>query len=287
MRARPVAVIAVSLLLIAGATGFQARGQILHLLGADRPITESAPHAVGSTLWACPDVVWIKAYQSIMVYYPPYHPAPPPLAVRPTRCYRTASEARSAGFKLAPPPTGGAVLNGVYFVPAGAQTKTTCQAAATQLGIVIPCPTLLPNGADNLCSPISFCMLPPLGVDARSAYGFTFQFTLTTPPDYPGAQAVGFALGRVLLGMAAFLSSSPSAQQIKKLCSTPGKAGPTVMERPTLWRTCSTQPEGGAILTWEIENATYVIASSGDAAAARRMVQFFASKLLPVLPAGG
>src|ERR1700682_6487343 len=121
MRQRSVVVIAVSLLLIAGATGFQMRSQILHLLGADRPIPGSAPQAIGNK-WDCSSG-WIKAYQSGMVYYPSYHPAPRPLGVKPTRCYLNASEANTAGFRLASPPIGGALLDGVYFVPAGGQTQ--------------------------------------------------------------------------------------------------------------------------------------------------------------------
>jgi len=279
MRARQVAVIAVSLLLIAGATGFQVRGQILHQLGADRPIP-GAPQAVGNG-WQCPSG-WLKAYQSGMVAYPSYHPAPPPLGVKPTRCYRTASEARSAGFKLAPPPTGGALLDGVYLVPANVQT--VCQAAASQLGIVIPCPTLLPidGSKEGL-----LCPGPPDPSGPSSCPhpdGFTMQFTLATPPDYPGARP-WFGSSQVQMGIVAYLSSSQTAQQ-NNIC-THGNAGPTVMKRPTLWTTCGSPPEGNINLVWEIDNGTYAIGSSDDAAAARRMIQFLASKLVLVSPISG
>jgi hypothetical protein len=287
MRARPVAIIAVSLLLIAGATGFQVRGQILHLLGADRPDL-GAPQAIGNT-WACPSG-WLKAYQSGMVYYPSYHPAPPTLGVKPSRCYRTASEARSAGFKLAPPPTGDVLLDGVYLVPAAMQS--VCQAAANQLGIVIPCPTLLPvEGSLEgfLCPPSS---LPDPGLPSCSPNtvtppdGFIMPFTLTTPPAYPGAQ-VRFGLAQVRMAITALLSSSQTAQQNSNSC-TGGNAGPTVMGRPTLWTTCISGPSMGVVnLTWEIDNASYAIGSLDETAAGRRMVQFLASKLAPVSPAGG
>jgi hypothetical protein len=290
MHARPVAVIAVSLLLIAGATGFQLRGQIVHLLGVDRPVPGSAPQAIGNK-WDCSSG-WIKAYQSGMVFYPSYHPAPPPLGVKPSRCYRNASEAMSAGFKLAPPPTGGALLDGVYLVPAGAQTMTACQAAATQLGIVIPCPTLVPAGADTLCTPISFCMIPydpglAVGADTRRLGGFTFQFTLATPPEYPGALTVGPAFGQVQVAITAVLSSSPMAQEIKTVC-TPGNAGPTAMGRPSTWITCRIPPARAfSSLTWELDNASYEIGSSDQTPAARHIVQFLASKLVPVSPVSG
>src|SRR6202165_4473675 len=155
MRSRSVAVMVLSLVLIGGAVGFQLRGQVLHLLGADRPIPGSAPHAIG-TGWACPPV-WIKAYQS-GIYYPSYHPAPPTLQMKPTRCYRTEGEAKSAGYQLAPPSPGGALLDGVYLVPASSLVRSNCQAAATQLGIAVPCPTFLPaDVVDGQCSPRSVC----------------------------------------------------------------------------------------------------------------------------------
>jgi len=280
MRARPVAVIAVSLLLIAGATGFQARGQILHLLGGDRPIPGSAPVALGNT-WACPSG-GLRAYRSGMVYYPWYYPAAVPVGIKPTRCYRTARDAESAGFRLALPPTGGVVLDGVYLVPANVQT--VCQAAASQLGIVIPCPTLLPidGSKEGL-----LCPGPPDPSGPPSCLhpdGFTMQFTLATPPDYPGARP-WFGSSGVQMGIVAYLSSSQTAQQ-NNIC-THGNAGPTVMKRPTRWTTCGSPPEGTINLVWEIDNGTYAIGSSDDAAAARRMVQFLALKLVLVSPISG
>jgi hypothetical protein len=284
MRSRPVAVIAVSLLLIAGATGFQVRGQVLHLLGADRP-DPGAPQAIGNT-WACPPG-WLKAYQSGMVYYPSYHPTPPSPGMKPTRCYETASAAKSAGFKLAPPPTGGAVLDGVYLVPA--EVETVCQAAATQLSIVIPCPTLLPvdgSGEGFLCPPGSIPDAASCSPNSGTpADGFFMSFTLTTPPDYPGTRA-WLGLAHVRMEITALLSPSQTAQQNNNSC-TRGNAGPTVMERPTLWTTCDSPSTRIVKLTWEIDNAIYAIGSLDETAAGRRMVQFLASKLVPVSPISG
>ena len=279
MRSRAVAVIAASLLLIAGATGFQLRGQLLHLLGADRPSPGSAPDAIGNT-WACPSG-WFKAYQSGMIYYPTYHPSPPPLGMKPARCYRTPAEAKSAGYRLAPPPKGGAVLDGVYLVPTSAMVKTNCLAAAAQLRIVIPCPTLLPiEVADGLCSPSSVC---------SDGGGFLTQIALTTPPDYPGAVVApgGFpGQGQVQLLLAALPLSSPMGQSLDQC--TRGSFGPTVMERPTRWATCSA-PSGNSSswLTWEIGNAIYLVGSAPQTSASRRMVLFFASKLVVAAPATG
>jgi hypothetical protein len=295
MRARPVAIIAVSLLLIAGATGFQVRRQVLHLLGADRPISGSAPHAIGNK-WACPDV-WIKAYSSGL-YYPSYHPAPPPLQTMPTRCYRTQGDARVAGYKIAPPPAGGVILDGVYLVPASSQIKSNCQAAATQLGIAIPCPTMLPaDVADSLCSPSAIC------IDDMGA--FVAPVVFTTPPDFPGAIGdpgaavrAGFvALGQVQLLLAAFPDRVQVARPSVDLCIQ--ASGPTVMQQRTLWLTCRNpnDPNGTlppAALTWDINKAHYLVEAlihpdlgQFETSTTQRLVQFFASKLTPVLPAGG
>ena len=280
MRPRAVAIIAVSLLLIGGATGFQVRGQLLHLLGVDRPIPGAAPRAIGNT-WACPSG-WLKTYKSGMVYYPSYHPAPLPLGSKPTRCYRSGGEAKSAGYTLAPPPKGGAVLDGVYLVSSSSLVKANCQAAAAQLEITIPCPTLLPiDVADSLCSPSSVC---------TDGGAFITPIALTTPPDYPGAQVApqGFVgIGQIQLVLAAASLSSRTGQQMNT-CAR-GSFGPTVMESSTLWATCSA-PSGETItwLTWEIGKAIYVVgAPSRQTAATRRMVQFFASKLVRVTPTSG
>lgn len=278
MRSRAIAVIAVSLVLIAGAAGFQLRGQILHLLGADRPIPGTAPNAIGNT-WACPSG-WLKTYQSGMVYYPPYHPAPPPLEIKPVRCYRTEGEARSAGYKLAPATIGGAVLSGIYLVATGPLVKASCKDAAAQLRIVIPCLAVLPaEVANSLCSPSSEC---------TSAGGFMMSITLTTPPDFPGAlDAQGFAgRGQVQVLLAAMQQSSPVGQQIN-VCLR-GKIGPTVMERPSQWVAC-TYPNSrpGEIttwLTWQFENAIYVMGSSDQTSAAGSLVEMLASKLVSVSP---
>jgi hypothetical protein len=158
MRKRPLVVIALSLLLIAGGTGFQLRGQILHQLDVVGLIPGSAPFAIGS-LWSCPSGS-LRAYRSSMLYYQSYHPDLPPPATKPARCYRTDGEAKATGYKLAPPPTGGAMLDGVYLVPSSDGVRSYCEWAAAQLPIAIPCPTMLPlEAAGSLCqaAPISGC----------------------------------------------------------------------------------------------------------------------------------
>jgi hypothetical protein len=299
MRSRSVAVMVLSLLVIAGATSFEVRGQILHLFGADRPIPGSAPHAIGNT-WACPPV-WNKAYQS-RYFYPSYHPAPPSLQTKPTRCYRTDAEARAAGYKLAPAPPGTAVIDGVYLVPASSLVKSSCQAAATQLRIAIPCPTLLPTDVEDLlCSPSSVC------TDTGT---FVTLIAFPIRRDFPGALGdpsaaarAGFvALGQGQLSLIAAPLSSRDGQLMEDLqlsasgglqlgppanLCVRGNSRPTVMQRPALWTTCGgSDGPSATYLTWVIDQAIYSVSSPGQASANQRLVQFFASKLTPVLPAG-
>jgi hypothetical protein len=282
MRQRPVVVIAVSLLLIAGATGFQLRGQILHLLVADRPISGSPPLAIGHS-WDCSGG-WLKTYQPSMLYYPSYHPASPNLDTMPSRCYRTEAEAKSAGYKLAPPPNGGAVLDGVYLVPASNQVRTMCRAAAVQLGAAIPCPTLLPlEVADSLCSPVSRC------TDDTDGGAFAALITLTTPPDFPGARAAaGFSdRGEIQLELWAAPLANRSGQRVNQCPRS--NSGPTVMGRPTLWATCiGPSGESTSWLTWEVDDWIYDLGMHPpQTSAIPRMIQFFASKLVAVSPTGG
>jgi hypothetical protein len=275
MRQRPVVIIAVSLLQIAGATGFQLRGQIVHLLDVNGAIPGSAPLASGS-LWSCP-LGWLNAYQPSMLFYPPNHPASPPLASKPTRCYRTDGEAKSAGYKLAPPPKGGAVLDGVYLVPSSSRVRTNCEAAAAQLGIAFPCPTLLPlEVADSFCPPISLC---------TNSGDLAAVFALRTPLDFPGASRAPQAFParrEIPLVLSAARLSSTFGQQLNEC--TRGNFGPPVMKRPTLWATCNTPSgESPAWLTWEVDNSIYQVGvDAPPTLAIRRITEFFASKLVAV-----
>ena len=279
MRQRPIVIIAVSLLLIAGATGFQLRGQILHLLDVNGAIPGSAPLPSGS-LWSCPSG-WLNAYQSSMLFYPSNHPASPPLATKPTRCYRTDGEAKSAGYKLAPPPKGGAVLDGVYLVPSSSRVRTNCEAAAAQLGIAFPCPTLLPlEVADSFCPPIS----------CTNGGDLDAVIALRTPLDFPGASHApqSFPDRREILLVLSAVRLSSTFGQLLNEC-TRGNFGPTVMKRPTLWATCNT-PSGKfpPLLTWEVDNWIYQVgADAPPTPATRRITEFFASKLVAVSMVGG
>jgi hypothetical protein len=284
MRQRPVVIIALSLLLIAGATVFQLRGQIHHVPG---PISGSEPLS-GVSTWNCLSG-WLSAYQSSKLYYPTNHPALPPTVTKPTRCYRTEAEAKSAGYKLAPPPKGGAVLDGVYLVPTSNFVKAGCEAMSAELHGPIPCPTMLPlEVADGYCSPISRC----IEIDS-----FVAVIGLATPPDFPGASVTQEPVTR---GSPTFTNgphfslflwgaplSSTFGQQLNQ-CSR-GNFGPTVMGRPTLRATCNI-PAGSptAWLAWTVDNWIYEIGSfPPQATETPRMIQFFASKLVAVSPTEG
>jgi hypothetical protein len=290
MRKRPVVIIALSLLLIAGGTGFQLRGQVLHQLDVVGVIPGSAPFAIGS-LWSCPSGS-LKAYQPSMFYYPSYHPAPPPLATKPARCYRTDGEARSAGYRLAPPPAGGDVLDGVYLLPSSDRDRTNCEAVAAQLRIAIPCPTMLPP-APQVAGSFCFSHCTDGGI-------FNAWIAVTTPPDYPGAQAGPPGRQQIVLVLWGAALTSEFGQQLNQ-CSR-GNLGPTVMKRLTLWVTCDipsiefpdatmapdVQAGVSSGLTWEVDNWIYELgAAAPQTSASRRLVEFFASKLVAVSATGG
>jgi hypothetical protein len=271
MRPRPLAVIAVSTLLIAAAVGFQLRGQILHGIGADRPTPGSAPLASG-TIWTCP-AGSLTAFGSGKIYYSSVYPSPPPFKTRPARCYKTEGEATLAGYKPAPPPKGGALLDGIYLVPASNLVKSNCGDLAAKLRIVIPCPTLLPaEVAGSLCTPITAC---------TDNVAFVAAVTVLTPIEYPGDTLTSPAAIRLVV--AAQPLSSPGARLPDGCASV--NSGPSAMGQPTLWAKCGTS--NYVFLTWQTGTEGFVVNAANDTPATRRLVQLFASKLVAVSPPRG
>jgi hypothetical protein len=276
MRSRAVAVIAVSLLVIAAATTYQLRAGILHLVGADRPALGMAPFQLGNA-WPCPGPWPVKAYRPEGLYYPPYYPTPPHSVVKPARCFRTEADARTAGFRLAPPPKGGVVFEGIYLIPASPRVRNECRNAAAQLGFAIPCPTLLPvAAADDPCSLNTGC------VPASSKVWDSFSFTifLTTPPNFlePLTRAGGVTTtGQLVVTVVGVLLTTTPGRELN-LCSR-GRLGPTVVGTPALWADCvGTAP----ILTWLSGGAIFAVNSREQGPAAERFVEFFAAKLVKV-----
>lgn len=279
MRSRAVAVIALSLLVIAAATTYQLRAGIFHLIGVDRPALGMAPFQVGKA-WPCPGPWPVKAYRPEGLYYPPYYPTPPHSVVKPARCFRTEADARMAGFRLAPPPKGGVVFEGIYLVPASTRVRDECRNAAAQLGFAIPCPSLLPaTAADDPCSLNTGCVPDP-----RKVWdSFSFTIFLTTPPNFLAPIAVGgsFATtGQLVLTVVGLPLTTAIGRELN-LCSR-GRLGPTVMGTPALWADCAVDGPPGPRLTWLSGGAIFAITSREQGPAAQRFVEFFAAKLVRV-----
>ena len=284
MRSRAIAIITVSVLLITAAAGYQLRAGILHLLGADRPAPGQPPLQFGRA-WDCPSGLSFKAYLPDGVYYPAYHPSPPAYEVRPQRCFHTSLEAKAAGYRLAPPPRGGAVAEGVYLVPASARVLAACRAAAGSLTFPIPCPSLLPlASADDPCSLNTAC----LGGGGPTTTDFGFTIVLATPPDLTGkvVNRIGFsttdaAIGQLLLSLDAFPLASDAGRQVN-LCPRQ-KVGPSVMGRPSIWADCQNQfARVTPRLTWLSGSGIYAVTTREQSPATQRFVEFFASKLVAV-----
>jgi hypothetical protein len=279
MRSRAVAVITVSLLVIAAATAYQLRAGILHLAGADRPAPGMAPFQLGKA-WPCPGAWPVKAYQPQGLYYPPNHPAVPVPVVKPARCFRAESDARTAGFRLAPPPKGGVVFEGVYLVPASSRVRDECRSAAERIGFAIPCPSLLPaTAADDPCSIRTGCL--PDGGQALEVFGFTIF--LATPADFLGPRARGASFasaGQLVLTVVGVPLATAIGRELN-LC-TRGRLGPTVMGTLALWSDCSVEGSPGSTLTWLSGGAIFAVTTRERGPAAERLVEFFASKLVLV-----
>jgi len=69
------------------------------------------PRVIASDLFLCPGGFAFPAYGR--VFYLPNDPKSPDASVRPTRCFATSDEARSAGFRLAPGALGSEVIGDI------------------------------------------------------------------------------------------------------------------------------------------------------------------------------
>lgn len=215
-------------------------------------------------------------------FFPPNHPAHPPLTIRPDRCFASAGDAESAGFVLASPPQGGWVVDGLYLVPV--DLFHVCDGAAHRLGFTVICPNLLPNPAPGADAP-SCRHRTELGrsgcVFQRS---FVFEYAgFAVPPRF--ALAGGFG-PREALVIAAYLQGDRGHDEEFDYFVTCSAA--TVRDRmlvhPLGDRTrmatllsCPTDvplPQGGQLIArWVRDGITYDISVTGDSATSRDVLQ--------------
>ena len=281
MRLRSVTVIVVSILLVAIASVAYAFGGIAHLLRLDRSAPGVPPIAIG-TAWDCPSGHGVKAYAKDRLYYPPSYPAPPPYESRPAWCFRTASEAASQSYLLAPPPPGSVMFKGVYLISAKHRVHDQCLQAARSTGLSFPCPTLLPAvEADQICSGSTGCV----------AGGRFIQYALefTTPPDFPGAFVNPRGLGSndgssgLVLIFVDANDVRPGDGVNAPVCQRIG-AGPLTMGVPSGWETCIPHGQSRVQLTWLLGRTTYHVIPREQSDSARTLAELIASHLEVVGP---
>jgi hypothetical protein len=280
MRVRSLAVIAASILLIGAAAVMYLKGGIPHLLGLDRPPPGESPIAIG-TAWDCPSGYAVKAYATGgLIYYPATYPKPPAYEDRPVRCFRTNAEAASQGYRLAAPPPGAIVYQGVYLVPSQPSVHDECVRIGRAKGLLFPCPLMVPSlETDEICSG---------GQGCSPGDGIQYALELTTPAEFPGASvnkaelgSLSGATGTVLIFVSAQSAASAEGPGMP-VCRSTG-AGPTVMGVQSAWASCTNYGATSIDLKWQIESTAYVLASPESATTAVRAVaELVASHLAPL-----
>lgn len=115
----------------------------------DPPLGVAKGRAAGTFVCLKP----IRAFAENRLFFPPGHPRSPSDAVRPSRCFSSAEEARTSGYRRAPLPPGWEDLGGIFLAPATSYQSTRCRDAAGALGFPVPCPTLVPSWGDDLGCP--------------------------------------------------------------------------------------------------------------------------------------
>ncbi|MPZ73110.1 MAG: hypothetical protein GEU74_07740 [Nitriliruptorales bacterium] len=163
----------------------------------DEPVVEASEQAhvlVTGPLpevdgWSCPETHPIRAYAE-GAYYPAAYPRGTGGVPRPDECYDTAERAEEAGYRLAAPPAGAVLVDGLYLEPTRSPSKGHCQELANAVGYTVACPGLLPAPSDGPRCGRLLCIFPgPDRLEAprppRNA-GIVIQHrSFTVPPESP------------------------------------------------------------------------------------------------------
>ena len=241
------------------------------------PATAATPYRIGDRV-VCPLGRPVLATANGRSY-PPGHPAQPPPDARPVTCYDTAEQAAAAGYPPAPLPTGALDLGGEYLIPPSGQLRRQCQQAANRLGLVVPCPTLLPAVAPNT--------VPPAPCDQPSTFpctpgseflfeegGFTVPSSRIVAYENFGAR-LAIAAARRLTSFAVSCAGERPVAFAKVRGSRGRLYGCPPESRPH---------GGGMLLRWEERNAILVVSVSGQTDLHRRLVLALADHLELVQP---
>jgi hypothetical protein len=216
------------------------------------------PARVGSISLCFADAPF-RAYADRRVYYPPNHPSLPPSEERPTRCFRTRTEAVYAGYRLAPPPEGDQVVAGVYFEPTEAALVTACRQAARRLGIPVPCPELMPSqeagtgpvrcGEGPAPESMRGCVFTNLLPGQRHSLFLLIERTLALPPEYGDGQML-LTSTVVLKGYPEELSRDVAADYFVGCVHASLDSMTQVGSTPARFILCDEGPEGTLVLRW-------------------------------------
>jgi hypothetical protein len=265
------AVLVVALLVV----GRSLSGRATRPQARPAPTTVAAPYRIGARL-VCPLAPPVLA-TSDGRSYPPGHPARPPRAATPVACYDTVAEAAAAGYARAALPAGVTEVGGVYLLPTPDRLRGRCRQAAARLGLVVPCPTLLPAGVPG--GP------PPTVCDRRwgpcePGSGFLLEQTgFLAPSGYIGA----YPEEGERLAVAA--AERPAAFAVA--CSGERPLG-SMRVRGTRVRLFAcpsgSGPHGGVLLRWRERGTVLAVSVSGHTDPYRRLAQALAAHLELVPP---
>jgi hypothetical protein len=247
--------------------------------------------------YLCPPGAVFAAYQAGLHYFPPNHPLHPLGNVQPDACFRTAAEARAAGYSLALPPQGVFAIDGVYL---GEVALPGCPEAAEALRFPVPCPGLLPNPDQDVGPPdcntqASFGLVPTK--PCVSGEAFLFQYMgFAVPPDYGVAVGGGPSANLVITALIEPRPTADSELPYFLTCPDASPVGRTEFSPPYDARViqaryflCPDYPppqSGQLILRWSIGKVTYSVSLHGDTPTNRTLLVQIASSIHYVPPPG-
>jgi hypothetical protein len=211
--------------------------------------------------------------------YPHGHPARPPRDADPVACYETVAQAAAAGYPEAALPAGVLEVSGVYLLPTSDRLRGQCRQAAGRLGLVVPCPALLPARSRDapppaMCErgypcddPASGFLLEVTGVPVPSGYVGNFQDRAASLAIAAARRPAAFAV--------ACAGERPLAHT--RVRGTRGR----LFDCPS-----GSGPHGGLLLRWRERDVTMVLSVSGSTDPYRRLVLRLAEHLELVPPPG-
>lgn len=212
--------------------------------------------------YLCPPVAPLAAYVTPRRYYPPNHPAPPPDTIRPARCFATNVEADVQGYAQVPPPAGDLYVGGIYLVPAPPALAGSCDAAAHDLRLTVPCPTVLPEPFSG--DPLPSCGngINTIALGCLADHAFVFGEANFKAP-------AGSSISSDSLFVIAFRTSRPPPLEAGLGCPARETIVPdSVGSSPALFFICRGRGafylDGDTVLAWTQGAFTFEVAIHSD-----------------------